>query len=158
MRILNIMTKKKSNEFVTRIRIESEEYYRDGDTYVNNNYYDDYYYSPYSYRLRRFHNCYGGYDPFYDNWYFRVGVSVWAGDILIMDLGLVTGIIIMVGTTLVLLPRILPFLLWALGHYGHYDGYYGGYYGHGYNNARYRLYPIVLSLTRSGSFQTFFGL
>ena len=37
------------------------EYDEEGNTYITNNYYDDYYDYQYSSRIRRFNNCYSGY-------------------------------------------------------------------------------------------------
>lgn len=60
----------------------------DGDTYINNNYYDDYYDYAYASRIRRFYsgcNNYGYYHDYYTNqyWYnydpFSWGVSIYLG-------------------------------------------------------------------------------
>lgn len=107
-------------------QIESEEYYRDGETYVNNYYYDDYWYSPYSYRLMRFHGGYWGYSPFYDPYYYSPGWSF----------GMSWGY-----------PYYGYGFSFGYNYYGYSDpfyyypgynhGYYGGgYYGGGYDNYR----------------------
>jgi hypothetical protein len=107
-----------------------------GDTYINNNYYDDYYDYAYASRLRRFHSNYyfpSSYNDFYTNmyWYdynpWNWGTSIyfnsgWFGPSFGMSFG-----------------WGWPYYSYGLGGYPYYGGYGNGYYD-GYYNGLYNGY------------------
>ena len=130
-----------------------------GNTYVTNNYYDDYYDYQYSSRIRRFYTPaigYNYYDPFYTNSYWydyspaSYGVSIylgynwWAPTYYYYQPfcygGFSNGYGYGYGY------GYYPHSYWGYnsggygGYYGGYSGYYGNNYNHGYNDGYYNGY------------------
>ena len=107
-----------------------------GDTYINNNFYDNYYDYAYASRLRRFHSNYYAnsyYDDYYSNMYYY-DYDPWSwGTSIYFNSGWYSpafGLSFGWGW---------PSYSYGYGNYwnGYYDGYYDGYYSGNYNNGWY---------------------